>query len=455
MRAKKLFALLLAGSMMASVLTGCWGGGKDDNASSGTDGDSDITWTDPDYDEDEVDPVVKRSITVNAGENATVDGKTSPVQLTVNDGKDAIFTITANEGYEINTISIDGKSIQNGSESLDGALPSDKVTVTLKNVSADHTVTVECKEKTFTVTATVSGGNGTVSPTTQTVTYDGSASITVTPDQYYVVDTVTATMVGSENVTPKDKGDNTYTVENVTGDVEFTVTFKKASVVSVSISGTPKTSYKIDEAFDLAALTAKVTYEAGSGTEDIILSNDAKNVTIKIDGAGTEYNGYTFEFSAAGSYTVIVQYTVGGVTGKATYENVTVNALDKEDVEEINKDFTTAVDTWSETLGNKLTIGKNDDNLLAKAKEAETNNKDTFTVGEYFWRTDYKFKKGVVSGPDYNKQITDFFSNTVKTNLEYERWSWGSTYTDYRDADVYIEVDQQSGSCTMWVIWED
>lgn len=26
MRAKKLFALLLAGSMMASVLTGCWGG---------------------------------------------------------------------------------------------------------------------------------------------------------------------------------------------------------------------------------------------------------------------------------------------------------------------------------------------------------------------------------------------------------------------------------------------
>ena len=94
MRAKKLFALLLAGSMMASVLTGCWGGKKDD-PSSGTDGDSDITWTDPDYDEDKVDPVVTHSIAVNVDKFCTVDSATP---ITVNDGKDASFTVTANEG---------------------------------------------------------------------------------------------------------------------------------------------------------------------------------------------------------------------------------------------------------------------------------------------------------------------------------------------------------------------
>lgn len=433
MRAKKLFALLLAGSMMASVLTGCWGGKKDDS-SSGTDGDSDITWTDPDYDEDEDAPVAEYTIAVDVGDYGTVK-PASPIKVKA--GDTATFTVTANEGWLISGIQIDNKDQPSSG-------PAETLKVSLDKVSANHTVTVKYEAKTFTVSATVNDANyGSAVVGDTSVAYKGTATVTVTPAPYYVVDTVTATMGDTDaNVTGSD---NTYTVENVTGDVTFNVTFKEASVKEVSISGTPTKSYKIGESFSLSGLTATVTYEANSGTKDITLSEDDKNVTVTIDGVV----GSTF--STAGSYTVTVKYTVGDKTGEATYSDITVNALDKEDVEKINGDFTTAASTWSDTLGNTLTVGKNSDNLLTKAKEAATKGEQTFTVKTgYVWKTDYKFEKVVVSGPDYNKQISDFFSDTVKKDLKYSYWPGG-----YKSADVYIEVDQQSGSCTMWVIWVD
>ena len=74
---------------------------------------------------------------------------------------------------------------------------------------------------TYTVTASVSGTGGTVSPASQTVEEGGSVPLTITPNPYYKIDRVTD---NSEDVTGK-VDDSTYTISNVTKNHTVTVSF--------------------------------------------------------------------------------------------------------------------------------------------------------------------------------------------------------------------------------------
>lgn len=77
--------------------------------------------------------IVKHTITATAGANGSIS-PSGAVEVT--EGDDRVFTITANEGYEVDTLKVDGTNV-------DAA-----VSYTFTNVTADHTIAVTFTENT-------------------------------------------------------------------------------------------------------------------------------------------------------------------------------------------------------------------------------------------------------------------------------------------------------------------
>lgn len=415
MRAKKLFALLLAGSMMASVLTGCWGGKKDDS-SSGTDGDSDITWTDPDYDEDEDAPVAEYTIAVDVGDYGTVK-PASPIKVKA--GDTATFTVTANEGWLISGIQIDNKDQPSSG-------PVETLKVSLDKVSANHTVTVKYEAKTFTVSATVSGGNGTVSPATQTVTYGGSASITVTPEKFYTVDTVTV-KVGDGEATTLTSTTNEYTVNNVTGTVAFTVKFKKADVESYTITGTPtKEVYGKGESFALSNPQVIIQYNnENHDSETKALSTDEMIISPE-------------SFTETGKITVKVKYVVGEKELASKDYEVTVNYLNEANHEAVVKEFNDKITNPDDNV-ESLT---NSDIIKALPTDGQNSGKFYNNYMGYIRKT-VSLDQSV---EEIKTEINSFYTTEVQNATKQASFLNKKVF-------VYMEIDEQAGTCTMWAVY--
>ena len=152
------------------------------------------------------------TITATAGENGSITPGTTQVYK----GNDQTFTITANNGYRISDVLVDGQSV--------GAVS----TYTFENVTGDHTI-----EATFRRT----GGGGVVTPTQYTITAEageggsispsGRVSVTrgsdktfrITPDDGYEIADV---LVDGESVGAV----SSYTFENVRANHTIEVIFK-------------------------------------------------------------------------------------------------------------------------------------------------------------------------------------------------------------------------------------
>lgn len=127
-------------------------------------------------------PVTSHTITVTAGANGTI----SPAgPVTVSDGADQVFTITANSGYEIEDVKADGVSV--------GAVPD----YTFTNVTADHTISATFKVipvvvDTYTVNVTNNTPTfGTITPASGTVNVGTTTTVTATPNSGYKIKTLT------------------------------------------------------------------------------------------------------------------------------------------------------------------------------------------------------------------------------------------------------------------------
>jgi len=244
---------------------------------------------------------VQYTVTATAGANGTV----SPATLMVNEGEDAVFTVTPDTGYKVDTVSA-------------GTYDATAGTLTVSNVQADAAVTVSFKEISavqYTITVTA-GANGTVSPATLVVNEGEDAVFTVTPDTGYKVDTVS---VGTYDATA-----GTLTVSNVQADAAVTVTFKEISTVQYIVTATagangtvspatlvvnegedavftvtPDTGYKVDT-------VSAGTYDATAGT--LIVSNVQADAAVTI----------TFKEISAVQYTVTATAGANGTVSPAT-----------------------------------------------------------------------------------------------------------------------------------------
>lgn len=151
----------------------------------------------------------------------------------------------------------------------------------------------------FTVSYTVESGNGTVSldPTDGVVAEGESATVTFAPAEGYELGTVT---VDGEEIQVTD---NTYTMENVTADIQISVTFVRVSYTEEEPFYFPETVASSEP----ATLEAEYGVLNGSG---VSIVEDAGASNGKYISGLDSQNTISIPYHAqkAGSYTVTVNY---------------------------------------------------------------------------------------------------------------------------------------------------
>ena len=162
--------------------------------------------------------VAPLKITPSAGTNGYI---TPDRHVMLNKGDDKTFTFTPDEGYEIDTVKVDGSAVE-----VTGN------TYTIINITDHMTIDVTFKKivipTTHTITASA-GTNGLISPNKVVTVNDGDdKTFTFTPDEGYKIDTVKVDGSAVEIT------GNTYTITNITNDMEISVEFVEIPVVTPS-----------------------------------------------------------------------------------------------------------------------------------------------------------------------------------------------------------------------------
>jgi len=227
--------------------------------------------------------ITQHTITPSATGNGTISPNTPQ---TVNDGDDSPqFSMTPAAHYHLSQLLIDASPVP----------PS--ATYTFHNVTVNHSIAASFAIDTFQVNASVSGGHGSVSPAARTVNYGGSAMVNITPDDYYVVASITDNGVAKAPT-------NTYTVSDVTAAHSVVVTFALTApqVASVSpTSASPGTQLTIkgwcfgSNVSDSVVTVGGVPAEVVSWTDTAIVvvvpeGASSGSVVVKTFGGGSNSN---------------------------------------------------------------------------------------------------------------------------------------------------------------------
>ena len=154
---------------------------------------------------------------------------------------------------------------------------------------------------TYTIQATVSGGNGTISPSgSVSVNKDEDKEFTMTPNEGYEI--ASLKVDGTEVVNPS----NTYTFTNVTSDRTIDVSFKEQAVVPPVVEK-PKiitqpqpASVKVGETatFTVNATGTDLKYQWQVNKNDnagFVNIDGATSESYKFNVASAEFNGYQYQ----------------------------------------------------------------------------------------------------------------------------------------------------------------
>jgi len=163
---------------------------------------------------------------------AGANGSVSPDQVTVDSGADVTFSADPDNGYEIDSWSVDGIGVQTGGDSY-----------TLSNIQADHRIHVTFQLLQYTVAATA-GPNGSVRPAHVTVDYREDATFTAAADLGYAVDRWYL------DGDVYQGGGTTCTVSMIDADYSLHVTFRKALAYSLD-----DLDFDDDEEFESRVIT--------------------------------------------------------------------------------------------------------------------------------------------------------------------------------------------------------
>jgi hypothetical protein len=258
------------------------------------------------------------SITASAGSGGSISPSGSVV---VNPGAEQTFDITADTGYHIDDVVVDGGSV--------GAVPS----YTFTNVQADHTISATFAIDTHTITASA-GTGGSISPSGSVVVNHGaSQGFTITADPNYhildvLVDGGSVGAVGSytfTNVVASHTISATFAIDT------HTITASAGAGGTISPSGSVVVNHGADQSFTIAA-------DSGYHIDDVV-----------VDGGSV---------GAVGSYTftnVVADHTIS-----ATFAQDTVSVTFA--VDPLGSGTTNPSGIQSYTVGQVVPISVSDTN---------------------------------------------------------------------------------------------
>lgn len=180
-------------------------------------------------------------ITTVAGSNGSI----RPTELEVEYDSFASVSIVPNEGYEIASIQIDGVKVDDSKVAKGGVAQN----VAFEHVTEDHEVRATFSKIQLTITASVSGDGGTISPNgTLPYEYGATAAFVIAPDPQKTIDKIYVD--GAEVAVTVTEGDKqTYLFENIKESHTIVVSFKQ-SFIRLDINGgsgsQPSVSYSLD-----------------------------------------------------------------------------------------------------------------------------------------------------------------------------------------------------------------
>ena len=199
------------------------------------------------------------TITASAGANGTI----SPSGIvSVNHGAGQTYTMTADAGYQVADVLVDGVS--------KGAINA----YHFDNVVKDHTINAIFTAKTHTINATA-GANGTISPAgSVTVADGGSQTYTMTPDTGYHIARVMVDgqMAGTAT---------THVFSAVTGDHEIVVSFEMDVFTVTAVAGeggsiSPAGKITVNSG---ASQTYSLAADEGYEIQDLIIDGQSQGAT--------------------------------------------------------------------------------------------------------------------------------------------------------------------------------
>ena len=281
-------------------------------------------------------------------------GSIAPPSARVVAGQSASFTLTPADGFEVGTVS-----------GCDGTLVEQRYQTGA--ITAPCTVSVNFNLKRYTVTATVNGVGGTVTPATQTVTHGTATTLAIVAEPDYEV--VEAT--GCSGVLAGSGRERTYQIATVLQNCAVTVRFSKSVI----------------------ALTTRVTSNteqltSGQITNITALNGSAVNLTGNIARVARATVVRMTVVPASGFELTTIQGCQGTLTGNvfttaALQDDCTVSAIFHRDTEVVfvNSALDTAVRT-ALTLGSSEPILKT---RLAQLTSLQVNNQrvDNLTGLQY------------------------------------------------------------------------
>lgn len=276
--------------------------------------------------------------------SAGTGGSISPSgTVKVKYGEDKSFTITPNEGYDIQSVTVDGQN--------KGKITS----YTFEDIKEAHSISATFVKKTFKITASA-GTGGSISPNgTTTVSYGDSKTFTFTPNQGYKVKSVV--------VDGTNKGElTTYTFSNVKAAHSISVTFEPSSKVDIgrpdvtdgdggSVNGGSdgdgiKSGYGIFAEVpvsysDVTELKVVVTYNFGKGAKTIVMEETSKGTfeyPVNAESPLGKRCIYIPVETADGTYTLTFTVTAKNAAGEALSDTQTATVVVKGNMYE--DDFT-------------------------------------------------------------------------------------------------------------------
>ena len=232
---------------------------------------------------------------------ASVDGGNGTITpsgvTTVNQGGSQVYTITPNAGYSIAQVLID--DVNNPAAVSSGSY-------TFTNVTANHTIVASFTTNTFTITASVDGGNGTITPSgVTTVNQGGSQVYTIIPNAGYSIAQVLIDGVNN----PAAVASGSYTFTNVTANHTIIASFTiNTFTISASVDGGNGT----------ITPSGTVTINHGENQTFNFTPNTGYNIAqVLIDGvnnsAAVTSGSYTFT-NVTANHTIVVSFTINTYT---------------------------------------------------------------------------------------------------------------------------------------------